>query len=352
MRKDWIDSLKGILIFLVVVGHVVGMAAHLSSGFEREVYSYIYKFIYLFHMPAFFFVAGLVWKRKDIGFGAFVRNKFKRLMVSYYIWGALSILVFYFGMGLMSGVRESSGYYGDAMFDKTILQSFLSLLHAGGWPDGEGFRYNSVLWFLPCMFTVQLAFYWLDRVVRKKHFLVVVALLLFVLGGCIRIYQCPALPFGLSLMPRYLGFMVLGVVFSSITVNLSGRIVRTLFILSLMIFGGIVSLLPQNMYIVNEYWSWYTIELGLAIGGIMLSYECSKVCNLTARAWKLLGVNSLVIMLAHKFIVTACMAIEKKIMSMYVGVSVVVVTVVAIAVSCLAAIVIRKYLPEMIGEKR
>lgn len=48
-RNRSIDAIKGILIFLVVVGHI------LLGTLDENIFRYV---IYFFHMPAFFFVSG------------------------------------------------------------------------------------------------------------------------------------------------------------------------------------------------------------------------------------------------------------------------------------------------------
>jgi len=81
-RVVWVDYAKGIGIILVVLGHVLlnssnGAAAHLAA-----------RFIYSFHMPLFFFLAGLfviksVEKETTTNF---ILNKAKRLLYPYFIW--------------------------------------------------------------------------------------------------------------------------------------------------------------------------------------------------------------------------------------------------------------------------
>lgn len=56
-RVEWLDSLKGILIVLVVVGHVL-----LPINSIGEPVTATYDLIYLFHMPLFVFVSGLLAK--------------------------------------------------------------------------------------------------------------------------------------------------------------------------------------------------------------------------------------------------------------------------------------------------
>ena len=58
-RDQYWDSLKFVLIFLVVYGHTIGS----SVGFNHAMYS----FIYLFHMPLFIFISGRFSQIKDKG---------------------------------------------------------------------------------------------------------------------------------------------------------------------------------------------------------------------------------------------------------------------------------------------
>lgn len=54
-RLLWADSLKGILIILVVLGHAIQET--LKSGcFDNHLWNYIYSF----HMPAFMAVSGFL----------------------------------------------------------------------------------------------------------------------------------------------------------------------------------------------------------------------------------------------------------------------------------------------------
>ena len=46
-RLEYIDTARGILIILVVIGHIW------QAGF-------VHNFIYSFHMPAFFFISGML----------------------------------------------------------------------------------------------------------------------------------------------------------------------------------------------------------------------------------------------------------------------------------------------------
>lgn len=73
MRIEWLDSLKGFAIFLVVVGHAV--LGYLRAGtFPEYQWSLqlTHDLIYSFHMPLFFLISGflykLTWSKKIQGF--------------------------------------------------------------------------------------------------------------------------------------------------------------------------------------------------------------------------------------------------------------------------------------------
>lgn len=59
MRKRdlYFDNLKGILISLVVFGHLIE-----NFYFKSKFVEIVYTFIYTFHMPAFIFLSGLFFK--------------------------------------------------------------------------------------------------------------------------------------------------------------------------------------------------------------------------------------------------------------------------------------------------
>lgn len=77
-RDPWLDNIKGILVILVVIGHMT--ASMVQSSYTIEI---IYKLINCFHMPCFMFLTGYTSKRrireKDYG------NVITRLLIPYLI---------------------------------------------------------------------------------------------------------------------------------------------------------------------------------------------------------------------------------------------------------------------------
>lgn len=92
-QRDYsFDFCKGVLIFLVVYGHVLPYYLnenYLSNG--------VYTLIYSFHMPAFFIISGF-FSRKAVNNSIWqcVCTKFKRLALPAFFWSLFSILMNYF----------------------------------------------------------------------------------------------------------------------------------------------------------------------------------------------------------------------------------------------------------------
>lgn len=159
MERDIrIDILKGIGIILVVWGHATAI---------------LIKEICIFHMPLFFFLAGMFYHPKQ----GFIQSRAKRLLIPF---GEYSLIfaVFYFSMGLQG-----------------IPLDKLSIHHIAAF-DGP-------LWFLVALFYICVIYYFLDKTVKEKNVILIVS---FVMGLAVA-YSKINLPFyigqGLFSLPFY-----------------------------------------------------------------------------------------------------------------------------------------------------
>ena len=84
-RNPYWDNIKGLLIFLVVLGHFLWDFR--NQGFAR----YIVEIIYLFHMPTFIFVAGYFSKSNR----SKSRISILKLVVIYFIFNSALMLFGY-----------------------------------------------------------------------------------------------------------------------------------------------------------------------------------------------------------------------------------------------------------------
>lgn len=124
------DVLKGLAIVLVVLGHISYRCPHLK------------EFIYSFHMPLFFTMAGcaahLSMQRSSIG--QFIRRRAIGLMLPYVVWLLCSPLIF---------------GYADNWRNYNLTDAIHSIITG-----------NVACWFLICLFTLQVyyaLYIWLSR---------------------------------------------------------------------------------------------------------------------------------------------------------------------------------------------
>lgn len=97
-RVAYFDNLKFLLIFLVVFGHMLTIV----SGHSRAANALI-NFIYLFHMPAFVFVSGMLAKR--------YYSREQGLRVNRVVGFVLLYLIMYTGFWLIATWAHSSWAY-------------------------------------------------------------------------------------------------------------------------------------------------------------------------------------------------------------------------------------------------
>lgn len=97
MRVLWIDSLKGFLIFLVVLGHVVqSMIDSNMFPSNKDGLVSLFEWIYSFHMPLFFLYQDMYTNIH--GIGVFVPRisgiccSKKRLILLSYTWNSACYL--------------------------------------------------------------------------------------------------------------------------------------------------------------------------------------------------------------------------------------------------------------------
>lgn len=93
-RFVWADSLKGLLILLVVLGHAIQVA--LGETCES---SHLWNLIYSFHMPAFMAISGFLAFRPDRlylgGKSLFttLQRRFRQLIMPFIIWTVLLFII-------------------------------------------------------------------------------------------------------------------------------------------------------------------------------------------------------------------------------------------------------------------
>ncbi len=90
-RTDWIDYSKGIGIVLVVYAHLLSSGYNAGLQVPARFFQLSDSIIYSFHMPLFFFLAGLLAENSCVrkGIKGFLLGKIKLLAYPYLVWSFL-----------------------------------------------------------------------------------------------------------------------------------------------------------------------------------------------------------------------------------------------------------------------
>lgn len=95
-RVLWLDVAKGLGIVLVVIGHALGGLLDSPVGHAFPQAREIFLAIYVFHMPLFFFLSGLLVRpRIDSGRTAFGLNLLATVVYPYFLWSIVQYSAIY-----------------------------------------------------------------------------------------------------------------------------------------------------------------------------------------------------------------------------------------------------------------
>lgn len=168
-RNHTIDILRGIAIFLVVFGHVT----HLP-----EVRTYIWGF----HIPIFFFISGLLFRKEKFEkFTDFLKSRLKNIVLPYAIF-YLATLVYWILIE-----RHSRGA------DVSVGSQLIGLVY--GTYDMRYMMFNGALWFIPCLFSMEMLYWFVSKCSKRKYLIGV--LICFYIIGLVLKDNAPWLPWGL-----------------------------------------------------------------------------------------------------------------------------------------------------------
>ena len=79
-RILWVDIYKTIAIFLIVLGHTYLHNVEFT------------QFIFLFHVPLFFFISGYLEKTESCDAVAYIKKMLYSLVLPYYLWNVISVV--------------------------------------------------------------------------------------------------------------------------------------------------------------------------------------------------------------------------------------------------------------------
>jgi fucose 4-O-acetylase-like acetyltransferase len=134
-RIFWVDAAKAIGILLVIYGHII--STFISVGNKNAFQSY--KFIYSFHMPLFFFIAGFFFKRRYESRFTEIKVLFYKRILPVLLFGLMALPLWIIYRILIWG------YVDIPIYEEMILP------YLRGQP-----LLNEITWFLVCLFMTEV----------------------------------------------------------------------------------------------------------------------------------------------------------------------------------------------------
>ncbi len=339
-RKNYVDYMKMFAIFFVVWGHSALTAPELK------------QLIYAVHMPLFFFVYGITYRlesHEQKGFLTmrFVVDKVKRLLFPYLVWSIAWLIV--------CGNFEFSDFAGMLYGSQMTLKNIGTV---------------TSLWFLPCMFLVELLFELCAEMIHNlKHKNIV--LLITVVGIIIVVELLPRIesgyPWSINVSLMALIFVICGFLMKSFVANIMEQ--KPIKDIAVLCLSGVAFLATcwinikflettHNVDMASANYGVVALFIADALEGIMALCIVAKYFDKLFRGnfigrWLLfVGQNTMCIFLLHKPIlqlVCEFIQIDSAILRQLVSVAL---SVLVLIFCAIIAFLVRKFIPEIVGEKR
>ncbi|MFC4142188.1 acyltransferase family protein [Pedobacter mendelii] len=281
-RVYFLDYAKFIGIFLMVYGHL-----ELPAEIKNSIYS--------FHMPLFFAISGYLFSfKKDISAKEFITKRCKQLIVPYLIFNVITY-IFWLFVGRKFGV--------DSAEDIKLYKPIIGIFYGNG--NNKFLIHDTVLWFLPCLFIVEILYFILFR--NKTKTLSVLMLCCFLFAGfldykLIRIN----LPWGIDTALTGIFFYGLANLFKTNIINLLNMPKLSLAILTLILFSIFIymSTINGRVDMLALAYNNYSLFILNALVGVILfllvSYLLSEAFG-KLFVIEYLAKNTIIILAFHAF---------------------------------------------------
>ncbi len=277
-RDPVFDVMKGIGIILMLIGHI-------PPGDQ------VYHFIYSFHMPLFFIVAGLFANtiHSDKDWLLMLRKDALRLILPVVITMVFVILL------------SPLHYVTDKNFNYVVCE-VLSLFWSGDVLDTKWGVLNSPMWFLISLFWTRVLFRCVEFIGWRQHkrhdeIVLLMSIGLAYLAVVLHGFLPFPTPLGILKGITALSFYSIGWYVKKHKIPMTILCVLVLFWLLALRYGGI------DMY--KYRYSCFPIDVLGAAGATWLIYLlCKGICRVAPKTSVLLqwfGVNSLLIFCVHCF---------------------------------------------------
>lgn len=150
-RVAWVDILKALGILSIFCGHMGKDTGHL------------YEFVFLYHVPLFFFASGLFAGKMDgLSFWEVVKKKFNQILLPYCFLVVVNMIVLI--------LLNEADFITYIKYVKQFIWGIRNQLPA------------AAMWFFSCLFCTAIIFDILRRVLKRKSLLLLVSLFCYLIA--------------------------------------------------------------------------------------------------------------------------------------------------------------------------
>lgn len=269
-RITWIDVVKFFGIFAIYLGHFANAAGK------------SYAFVFTYHVPLFFFVSGCMENfNVEKNMGKYVCKKLKTIMIPFWMFSILSIIIRVILEDLvLADIKEMFVLIGKG----AIRNSFFA----------------AALWFLPCLFVMEIFFYLIKQL--KKRYLIFAVCLMVYMISCVIIPRFSERPswiynidsafyyiiyyaIGFIIFPFIVEFFKLNTIIKKYVFILSGIVS---FIYSVMLFEGKNIFEPLSSFLIITHF----VPVFSALMVICFFFVLSRLCE-NVHVFNEIGKNTL-----------------------------------------------------------
>lgn len=260
-KIDWINNLRAIGILAVILGHI-------ASPFGA--------FIFSWHMPLFFILAGF-FIRFELVTKDFIVKDFKRLMIPYFIFAIFGLL--------LETVKRIALHRENLDYLHEIQGIFI-------WMDMPSLinTYGFVLWFLPALFFGRVFLFLISKQILSILIQSVIILTLFSLSFLVN------LPFGVDNALNAVIFIFIGSLFFRFYQESKKLYILPFVLAGLVFYFGIPALDMANKnyenVVINIFW---------AIAIIFIFIAALKKVNFKSKLLTVWGGETMLLFIIHPY---------------------------------------------------
>lgn len=282
IRIDWIDYAKAFSIIFVVLLH---------AGIPYPLKGVIRVFL----IPFFFFISGIfsnISRYPD--FLTFLKQKGLRILIPYFSFNLITFLFWLF---------IGRNYGADANTPTNPLDAFWGIFIA----TATSLKHYVPLWFLACLFVVEVLYFIIFRNVYKKQyqFILLVAILLF--SFVLYQFNIKGLPWSIDIAFTMIIFYGLGTLLKDVLLKAEIKSLKNLIaLIGIAFISTLIVLLVYNTndeakVYVNIFGNYFLFLIG-ATAGIILMICLMKLLTIFFKPYKFIlfiGKSTLIILSLH-----------------------------------------------------